>query len=112
MRLRRGAGTLTQGGPADLLVVGDTGQTPASRLLRLRTGDMEMVFVRGRVKLASPAYVERLPPEVRRCLHPVCIGGRQKRQVFVAVNVPRLFGQVESILGPVVLAHKRMLRTP
>jgi hypothetical protein len=72
---------------------------------------MEMVFVRGRVKLASPAYVERLPPDVRCSLHPVAVGGRRERQVFVAVDLPRLFGQVEPILGSVVLAHKRMLRT-
>ncbi|HYK90162.1 MAG TPA: amidohydrolase family protein [Acidobacteriota bacterium] len=108
MRLRQGEGSVIEGGSADLLVVRDRGEDPASTLLKLRTGEMEMVLVRGEIKLASPRCLEQLPATVRRRLHPVEVAGNRGRIVFVAADVPSLFGEVESVLGSVMLAHKRL----
>ncbi len=110
MRLTEGEGTLSQGGCADLLVVRDSGRTPAATLMRLRAGEMELVLVRGEVKLASRGYARRLPSRALRVLQPLRLEGRTGREVFVAADLPRLFGQVEPVLGPVVLAHRRILR--
>lgn len=110
MRLRRGEGSLMQGGTADLLVVRDCGENPAAQLLRLRRGKMEFVFIRGEVKLASREYSQQLADDTRRSLRPLVLAGKGRRQVYVAADLPRLFRQVEPVLGSVSLAHKRILR--
>ncbi len=110
MRLRRGEGRLMPGGTADLLVVRDCGEAPAARLLRLRRGEMEFVFIRGEIKLASTEYSQQLTPGARRSLRPLLLAGKEPRQVLVAADLPGLFRQVEPVLGSVRLAHKRILR--
>ncbi len=52
-RFPAGTGTLQSGADADLMVVPDTGQTPAETLLRSRPGDLRLVLVRGKVQLAG-----------------------------------------------------------
>jgi cytosine/adenosine deaminase-related metal-dependent hydrolase len=108
MRLKEGQGNLIPGGTADLLVVKDSSQSPASALVKLRTGAMEMVFLRGEVKLASPDRVKQLPPELRPSMHLIEIAGRKKSRAFIAVDLPSLFRNIEPIIGSVVLAHKKM----
>ncbi len=105
MRLHRGEGTLAEGGVADLLVVKDSGLTPASTLFQLSAREMEMVVVGGRVKLASPQRLDSLPPRVRASFHSVLVGEKQQL-VFIAIDVPRIFREVKPILGSVDLAHK------
>ncbi len=109
MRLTEGEGSLIEGGAADLLVVKDRGMTPASTLLKLRTGEMEMVFVRGELKLVSPESLRQVAA-LSPTLYPLVVTGRSKRQVFVAVDLPRLFDEVEPVLRSVVLAHKKLQR--
>ncbi len=111
LRLRQGEGELSEGGVADLLVVEDSGQTPIEALLGLSTGAMEMVFVGGEVMLTSPRVKQRLPFAAVRDLQPLAVGSREGHQVFVALDISRIFQPVEPTLGPVVLAHRRMLRT-
>ncbi len=110
MRLRRGEGSLTQGGTADLLVVRDCSENPAARLLRLRSGEMELVFIQGEVKLASAEYSQQLAPGIRRSLRPLILAGKERRLVYLAADLPGLFRQTEPVLGSVNLAHKRVLR--
>ncbi len=110
MRLRQGEGTVREGGIADLLVIRDMGCAPASTLLKLQTGAMKMVLVRGEVKLVAPELAGQLPVSVYRRMHLLVIAARRRRVVYLALNVPSLFRKVEPILGSVVLAHTKMLR--
>lgn len=57
LRLSSGEGRLQEGGIADLVVVRDEGQTPARALIGLKP---ELVFLKGRIKLVSPAMAERI----------------------------------------------------
>jgi cytosine/adenosine deaminase-related metal-dependent hydrolase len=57
LRLSLGEGRIQEGGIADLVVVRDEGQTPARALIGLKP---ELVFLKGRIKLASPAMADRI----------------------------------------------------
>ncbi len=108
MKLNEGQGTLREGGWADLLVIrGAAVRTPASALLHLRTGEMEMVFVRGEVKLAAPKIVKRLPVSLQRCMHHIQMEG-MRRGVFTAVQLPTLLQKTVPALGSVYLAHRKI----
>jgi cytosine/adenosine deaminase-related metal-dependent hydrolase len=108
MRLLEGQGTLREGGCADLLVIrGAATQNPASALLRLRTGEMEMVFVRGKVKLASKNILKQLPVSLRRCMHRIQIEG-MRCGVFIAVQLRPLLQKTAPSLGSLYLAHKKI----
>jgi cytosine/adenosine deaminase-related metal-dependent hydrolase len=111
MRLTEGEGSLIQGASADILVLRDNGQTPSTALLGLRAGGMELLFVRGEVKVASQEFVRHLPAGVCRTLHPLVLGTRRTRRVFLSVKLPELFSRTEPILGSVVLAGKRLRRS-
>ncbi len=108
LRLNQGEGSLVPGGSADLLVVQDRGKTPAATLLGLRSGEMEMILVQGKVKLASQGLAKRLPAAVSRSLHPLVLPEHVARHVFLDVNLPRLFSRVQPIVGPVVLAGRKV----
>lgn len=56
--LRDGAGRIQNGGIADLLAVRDHGQTPAEALIGLQP---ELIFIGGKIHLASSAIANRLP---------------------------------------------------
>ncbi len=108
MRLQEGQGTLTAGGTADLLVIkGAADQTPAAALLKLHSGEMEMVFVRGEVKLVSQDKFKQLPATLRRSMHKIRLKG-MRRKVFLAVSLPQLFRDALPILGSIFLAHKKL----
>ncbi len=105
MKLRCGEGTLAPGGVADLVIVKDRAPTPAANLLKLQTGGIEMVLVKGEVKLASPDRVAQLPAALRHHLHPLEIGSG-RRQVYVSADLPSLFRETQSYIGSICLAHK------
>ena len=75
LHLRNGEGRLRIGGLADLLVVRDTGLTPAQRLLTLSHRDVELVLMGGRVQLASEEVMRRLPAGSRQGLQPLAMEG-------------------------------------
>lgn len=54
--LETGAGQIKSGGPADLLIVRDEGQSPAEAVANLR---IEAVFVNGGIRLVSESAVDR-----------------------------------------------------
>ncbi len=54
LRLGKGYGEISEGGPADLIVVRDVDRTPAETLIDLRK--IEMVVVGGRIRLVSRRF--------------------------------------------------------
>ncbi len=110
LRLSDCEGRIVRGASADLLIVRDRGTNPADTLLELGYGEMEMVFVQGKVKMASQGYIKRLPGAVSRPLHPLVLPEPVSRHVFLDANLPRMLNRVEGILGSVVLAGKRVRR--
>jgi cytosine/adenosine deaminase-related metal-dependent hydrolase len=96
LRLRRSAGTLVPGGPADLIAIADDGRSPAEALLRAE--GPALVMIGGVVKLARKATG----------LHRLKVEGRG--DVVVDANVPRLRRQAEQFLGPELrLAGRRVI---
>lgn len=72
-KLPAGFGRVCHGGPADLLVMRDTGQTPAQTLLE---NFPQLVIVRGRVQLVSVEIARLCPPEILRPLRAIDVEGR------------------------------------
>ncbi|HEX4276355.1 MAG TPA: amidohydrolase family protein, partial [Bryobacteraceae bacterium] len=104
LRLRPGQGIICERGVADLLVVRDTGQTPAQSIMDLRP---ELVMVRGRIMLLSEAFAARLPPSDLKGFHSICVEGRGS--CLIRADVPRLYASASKVLGPEIrLAGKRV----
>jgi cytosine/adenosine deaminase-related metal-dependent hydrolase len=57
--LRQGEGRIRLGGIADFLIVTDTGETPAQRLLSLTHRDIQLMIRGGEIVLASEQFVRR-----------------------------------------------------
>ena len=89
LRLSNGEGTIREGGVADLVVVEDHGQSPAEALQGMRP---EMVMVRGKVRLASPRFLNASD------WHAINIEGRGNW--FTDVNLPSLHEETVCALGP------------
>ncbi|MFP5230231.1 MAG: amidohydrolase family protein [Acidobacteriota bacterium] len=110
LRLRGGEGSLRTGSVGDLVVVRDTGETPASRLSTLRMEDVELVIIGGRVQLASPAVLEKLPDAMRSGLEPLCVDGMMR---WLRAPVSYLIRRAEEVLGAgQVRMDGRLLTTP
>ena len=88
----------------DLAVFRDLGETPARTLLS--GAGPEMVVLRGRVKLISPALAKRIPGPWSR-FHRLALEGRQ--EVLVDADVPALYRRAAGVLGEVRLAGRRIL---
>ena len=56
--LEDGTGLLAAGGPADLLLLPDTGKSPGEVLAAARPVDLELVAVAGKIHLASERFAE------------------------------------------------------
>jgi cytosine/adenosine deaminase-related metal-dependent hydrolase len=107
LRMENGEGTITEGGVADLLVVKNTGRSPAETLTRLRTGAMEMVILGGRIKQVSPRLAPRLPVTVRKRLRSLTV--EEKRRVFLDADLPGIYARTSRVLGPEIrLAGKKI----
>jgi cytosine/adenosine deaminase-related metal-dependent hydrolase len=106
LRLHQREGTIRAGGVADFLAVRDNGLAPASRLLELRPRDIELVFVGGRVHLASEEGLQRLPDSFRQGLFPLAIDGSIR---WVRAPLPHLFREAQAVLGDdLLLGHKQV----
>jgi cytosine/adenosine deaminase-related metal-dependent hydrolase/SAM-dependent methyltransferase len=75
LRLKRGEGTVRIGALADFVGIIDKGDSPARTLASLSYRDVELVIIGGRVQLASPAVLCRLPRLVTRGLRPLEVEG-------------------------------------
>ena len=106
LRLRDGEGTISVDGYADFIAVRDTGDSPASRLLQLQMEDIELVFVGGRVHLASEGMMTRLPDELTAGLFLLQVDGFPR---WVRAPLPLMFADAEAVLGRnLFLGRKRV----
>jgi cytosine/adenosine deaminase-related metal-dependent hydrolase/ubiquinone/menaquinone biosynthesis C-methylase UbiE len=96
LHLRSGEGNFRIGGLADLIAVRDTGLTPAETLLTLSHRDVELVFLGGRVQLASEEVMRRLPAGSREGLQPLAMEGIVR---WIRAPLDRLFEQTCAHLG-------------
>jgi cytosine/adenosine deaminase-related metal-dependent hydrolase len=96
LRLRNGEGALQPEGIGDLVVVKDTGEQPAAMLSALTMRDVELVIIGGRVHLASPALLRRLPAKMRDKLEPLCVDGVVR---WLRAPVSYLLRRAEKVLG-------------
>jgi cytosine/adenosine deaminase-related metal-dependent hydrolase/ubiquinone/menaquinone biosynthesis C-methylase UbiE len=96
LRLRRGEGGIKPGSLADILVVRDTGLSPADTLAHLTSDQIELVIVGGRIQLAGPSLIERLPSVLRQGLELFQVDG-QPRWVRAPIN--KLLAEAEEALG-------------
>jgi hypothetical protein len=92
-RLPTGFGQICQGGPADLLIVRDSGQTPGTTLLNAYP---ELVIVRGRVQLASAEFARRCPARIVKSLQPLDMEGRGR--YLVSENISFLLSETKQAL--------------
>jgi len=87
----------------DLAVFRDIGKGPAETLL---SGALpEMVVLRGRVKLISPALAKRIGGRWER-FHLLALDGRPA--VLVDADIPALYRRAAQVLGEVRLAGRRV----
>jgi adenine deaminase len=94
LRLSSGEGRIQEGGIADLVVVRDEGQTPARALIGLKP---ELVFLKGRIKLASRAMAAQIPDHDWTRFQTVEIEDRGKW--FIDCEVRCLWEAVTRVLG-------------
>jgi hypothetical protein len=94
LRLTDGAGTVREGGIADLVVLRDRGGTPAQALPDMQP---EAVFVGGRIKLVSAALAPCFPSIAIRRLQPVRVEGRGRW--LIDCDVAALVEACHQVLG-------------
>ena len=110
LRLRQGEGHLRPGSVADLLVVRDTGFSPAETLARLTNDQIELVMVGGRIQLAGPSAYDRLSSALRQGLQRFEVNGRQR---WVRAPIDKLLAEAEEALGSDLrVGGKRVRRAP
>jgi cytosine/adenosine deaminase-related metal-dependent hydrolase len=93
LKLPRGFGSLREHGPADLLVMRDTGLTPAETLIFEKP---ELVIVRGRVVLVSSDLIAHCMHTLSAPLHEIEVEGR--RRYFLDYDVSDLFLKTKRVL--------------
>ncbi len=96
LHLRRGEGRLRPGSVADILVVRDSGLSPAETLAQLTMDQIELVIAAGRVQLAGSALFDRLPAALTNGLEPFEVDGLQR---WVRAPISRLITDAEEVLG-------------
>jgi len=75
LKLPVGFGQICDGGPADLLVMRDRGQTPAITLLESYP---ELVIIGGRIQLVSSDFARLCPRSILKDLQPLKVEGRDR----------------------------------
>jgi len=110
LRLRQGEGGIKPGSVADLVVVRDSGLSPAETLARLTNDQIELVMVGGRIQLAGEWLYERLPDGLRQGLQRFEVNGHPR---WVRAPIDRLFAETEAFLGSDLrVGGKRVRRAP
>jgi hypothetical protein len=93
LKLPPGFGKICHEGPADLIAMKDSGQTPAATLLQ---NYPELVLLRGRVQLVSSEMASRCPPSILAPLRRLDIEGRGT--YMVAGDVSSMLNETTSVL--------------
>jgi cytosine/adenosine deaminase-related metal-dependent hydrolase/ubiquinone/menaquinone biosynthesis C-methylase UbiE len=96
LRRQQGEGSLKPGSVADMLVVRDFGLSPSETLANLTSDQIEMVIVGGRIQLAGPSIIERLPSALRQGLQLFRVDGQPR---WVRAPIDRLIAEAEETLG-------------
>jgi cytosine/adenosine deaminase-related metal-dependent hydrolase/ubiquinone/menaquinone biosynthesis C-methylase UbiE len=110
LRLRQGEGHIKPGSVADLLVVRDTGLSPAETLAQLTNDQIGLVMVGGHIQLAGEGLFERLPGDLRQGLQRFEVNGRPR---WVRAPMDRLFAETEEFLGgDLCVGGRRVSRAP
>jgi cytosine/adenosine deaminase-related metal-dependent hydrolase/ubiquinone/menaquinone biosynthesis C-methylase UbiE len=110
LRLRRGEGGIKPGSVADMLVVRDTGLSPAETLAQLTSDQIELVILGGRIQLAGPTLIERLPSVLRQGLQRFEVDGQPR---WVRAPIDKLLAEAEEVLGSDLrVGGKRVRRAP
>jgi cytosine/adenosine deaminase-related metal-dependent hydrolase len=110
LRLRQGEGGIKPGSVADLVVVRDTGLSPAETLVRLTNDQIGLVMVGGRIQLAGEWVYEGLPPGQKQGLRRFEVNGHPR---WVRAPIDRLFAETEEFLGSdLCVGGKRVRRAP
>jgi cytosine/adenosine deaminase-related metal-dependent hydrolase/ubiquinone/menaquinone biosynthesis C-methylase UbiE len=105
-RLKHGEGSLIPGAAADLIAVRDRGAGPAKTLVGLKSEDIELVVVAGRVQLVSQTMREGLPREITTGLQALEIDGQIR---WIRAPLGRLFAEAEQVLGcDLTIGRKRV----
>jgi hypothetical protein len=104
LRLDNGEGSLRVGGVADLLVVRDSGRSPSAQLLELRTEDIELVLIGGRVHLASESRMRQLPEDLTAGLLPIRVDGLVR---WVRAPLVEMFAEAKGVLGRTLFLGKK-----
>jgi cytosine/adenosine deaminase-related metal-dependent hydrolase/SAM-dependent methyltransferase len=106
LALRNGEGAIGIGSTADLIVVRDTGLTPAETLPTLSYREIELVLLAGRVQLASTEMKQRLPRGACDGLQPLSVGGVVR---WIRAPLDWLFAETQAHLpGDIYLGGKRV----
>jgi cytosine/adenosine deaminase-related metal-dependent hydrolase/ubiquinone/menaquinone biosynthesis C-methylase UbiE len=95
-RLKRGEGALVPGAVADFIAVRDTGERPAKVLVGMKSEDVELVVIAGRVQLASQTMRQRLPGEITSGLQALEVDGQVR---WIRAPLKWLFAEAEQALG-------------
>lgn len=105
-RLTEGQGHIRPDASANLIAVRDRGMSPAETLARVRTVDIEMVIVGGRVQLASEEIYRRVPSELAMGLQPIEVDSVLR---WIRAPLGRLFREAQRVLGPEIkIGRKRV----
>jgi cytosine/adenosine deaminase-related metal-dependent hydrolase/SAM-dependent methyltransferase len=96
LRLTRGEGSIRPSARADLIAVLAHAEEPAERLRTLSCADIELVMVGGRIQLASPKILTRLPASVGAGLEPLWVDGTVR---WLRAPVRALVRAAEDVLG-------------
>jgi cytosine/adenosine deaminase-related metal-dependent hydrolase/SAM-dependent methyltransferase len=104
--LKNGEGCFRVGGFADLAAVRDKGLPPGETLAGLSYRDVELVLLGGRVQLASPQIMQRLPQNAVEGLQPLAIEGLVR---WIRAPLDRLFEEtLQHLRGPVCLGGRQV----
>jgi cytosine/adenosine deaminase-related metal-dependent hydrolase len=96
LRLDDFEGSIKESGVANLIAVRDARCSAADRLLTLSMEDVELVLIDGRIRLASDAILQKLPPSMTEHLEPLLIGTVRR---WLHAPVGELLRSAEAVLG-------------
>lgn len=97
LRLGEGAGTIQEGGLADLIAIRDPGTAPASALCGLVLGDIELVLIGGEPRMISPDLAARWPVPLLHGMEEINIAGVRR---LVHAPVAELLATARASIGP------------
>jgi cytosine/adenosine deaminase-related metal-dependent hydrolase/ubiquinone/menaquinone biosynthesis C-methylase UbiE len=96
LRLKDGEGRIAPGSAADLFAVRSSALTPARHLTSLSWRDVELVIIKGSVRLASAEVLQRLPRQLSKHLSCLLIDGAPR---WLDAPVSTLFNSAAEVLG-------------